>query len=506
MAVHKKKPSEFESMVAQIAYPEYLELSECREIVDDCLAGQRTIKSKMEYLPPNAWQRKHPDQYNAFLYRALFPGETEYALEIYNGLFSIGEPTITLPPDGRLDYMINTASVYGDGLKQVQIRLNNEQMSHGLRCMLLEVRSDRERPFMIREYDAGKFLRSHFTSIDGESVCDFILIDESTMEFSPEDMRDYPVFRFRVFALDADGYYYQRRCCPKEVMQGFDYLNPPQDDETVYPSVSGVRFTRIPFVWCNANGLSGSSFDNPPLLPMAQTEIKLYMAMAYHSQHIYMNTQEFLVFTGVGKDFDIGKVTVGAGAGVSLDKPDAKAFYVSTNGVGFTAEAEEITELKAMIEEKRLSLMSAKSHQSGTVVGLMQNSQSAPLRRVVNVSGEAITQILRYACRWLGYGDDVCEAVKYIPCEQFASPRVNLSEFISLCRAVMDGDVMMLEEDLFKMAKDSGFITTKMPWDVFKRKYSLEFAARQDAMGMKIVLPSARQDFPAVDSGQNADS
>ena len=83
--------------------------------------------------------------------------------------------------------------------------------------------------------------------------------------------------------------------------------------------------------------------------------------------------------------------------------------------------------------------MSAKTHQSGTVVGLVQNSQSAPLRTVVEVSGNAIRLILKQMAKWMGHSEEEVDAISYIPSEEFANPRVNLSEFIALCNAVDTG-------------------------------------------------------------------
>ena len=474
MAVRKYSCDEIEAMIANLAFPEYRELKECRAVVDDCLAGQRTIKEKGKYLPPNDWQKTHEDQYKSFLRRALFPGETKYALDIYTGLFSLGEPKITLPPDGKLDFIISNASVYGDTLKMVQMRLNSEQMSHGLRCLLLEVRNDGEKPFFIREYSAAKFLRSHFTDIDGESAADFILMDESTETYSLATFQNEIDWNLRVLALDGNGEYYQRSIRPWELTAEFDVKNPPRDERTVYPSVFGRRFTRIPFVWCGASGISGASFDYPPMLSLADTELALYVAMANHSQHIYMNTQEILVFTGVSQESIPKDAVFGCGSYLALKNAQADAKYVSTNGVGFTAEKEEIEQLKADIEQKRLSLMSAKSHQSGTVVGLVQNSQSAPLRSIVGTAGAAITKILKYMAQWIGESGEAVDAVEYVPSQMFANPRVNLSEYIALCKSVYSGEVKMLEEDLYNMARESGYINTAMPWEVFKKKYEIE--------------------------------
>lgn len=480
MPMKKYSDEELEKLVAGLAFPEYPELLECRDIVDDCLAGQRTIKARGKYLPPTKWQKEHPEKYKEFLYRALFPGETKASLDTYEGLFQLGSPHVTLPPDGRMNYIIDDASVTRDGLKQIQVRLNKEQMAHGLRMMLLEVRDNEHCPFFIQEYPANKFLRAHFndTLISGESMADMVLLNESTVENDIRTWQFRKVIRLRILGLDANLEYYQRSVSPEE-LYGLDIAHPPQDGRTVYPAYLKRRFNRIPLVWCGSSGLSGSSMEYPPMLSMAQTELKLFLCMAHNSQHIYMNTQESIVITGANNSFKLKDDEFVAGSVVCIPGQYAKAQYLSTNGVGFDAEEKEIARLKSSIEEKRLSLMSAKSHQSGTVVGQVQNNQSAPLRTVVNVSGEAITTILRHMARWMHYPEEAVRQINYIPSNEFANPRVNLSEYIALCKAVVTGEVKMLEEDLYVMGKESGYIKSKLGWEQFKAKYEIEWEERQ---------------------------
>lgn len=485
MAHVKFNESDLDKIISDLAFPGYNDLVELRELVDDCLAGQRTIKERGKYLPPTKWQEKYPAKYREFLFRALFPNETKYSLDIYEGLFNIGDPQITLPDDGRMNYLVTDASVTRDSLKQIQVRLNKEQMTHGLRLLLLEVRDDERKPFYIQEYGANKFVRAHFNSemISGESIADCVLLNESTLV---NDIRTWSYRReikLRILALDANMQYYQRSVSPEELKE-IDIYHPPQDSRTVYPEYRKRRFDRIPLVWCGASGNSGTNMDQPPLLSMAQTELKLFLCMAHNSQHIYMNTQESIVITGASNTFKLSDDEFVAGSVVVIPGENAKAQYLSTNGVGFDAEEKEITRLQESIEAKRLSLMSAKSHQSGTVVGLVQNSQSAPLRTIVTTSGNSITLILQHMARWMGYGEETVASIGYTPSQAFANPRFNLSEFIALCKAVFAGEVQMLEEDLYTMARESNFISSKLPWKQFKIKYDLEWEERQKKQGV----------------------
>lgn len=476
MSLNKKYlSSDIYKEMSDIAYPEYDNLLEIREQIDDCLDGLRTNDEKSHYLKPTLWQKKHPEAFQEFLYRALFPFETRYSLDIYNGLFRLGSPNVNLPVP--LMYMLKNASAKGDGLKEIQLRLNQDQMAHGLRMMLLETRDDRNAPFYIQEYTANRFVRCRMTKKNGSVFPDIILLNESEVLNDIGALCYTPDIKIRILALDKDGFYYQRQV-RKEELRNFDYADPPADKRTLYPQYMGKKYNFIPFVWCGASGTEGENLDVPPLLPMAQKELKLFLCMAHNSQHIFMNTQEAVVITGAPGNFKLKDNEFVAGSVVAIPGENTRVQYLSTNGVGFDAEEKEIARLQSGIEQQRLSLMSAKSHQSGTVVSLVQNSQSAPLRTIVDVSGVAITQILKHAAAWMDLPQEEKELVSYLPSQEFADPKVNLSEFISLCKAVQNNDVPMLEEDLFIIAKKSSYINSDFTWEQFKEKYDLEYEER----------------------------
>ncbi len=480
MPMRKYSDEELDNLVVSIAFPEFEELYECRELVDDCLAGQRAIKLRGKYLPPTKWQKAHPEKYQEFLRRALFPGETKSSLDIYEGLFQLGMPYVSLPSDGRMGYIIDDASAIRDSLKQVQVRLNKEQMAHGLRLLLLEVRDSSECPFYLQEYGANKYVRSHFTDklISGESVCDMALLNESTIINDISAWTYRRKIQLRILGLDRNMEYYQRVVSPDE-LQNIDISSPPKDSRTVYPAYLKKRYNKIPLVWCGSSSLSATDLEYPPMLTMANLELKLFLCMAHNSQHIYMNTQESIVITGASNNFKLADDEFVAGSVIAVPGSNVKVQYLSTNGIGFDAEEKEIERIQNSIEEKRLSLMTAKSHQSSDVITQVQSNQSAPLRTVVNISGEAITASLRHMARWMGYSENDVRSVRYTPSTEFADPRVNLSEYIALCKAVTTGDVQLLEEDLYMMGRESGYIRSKLSWEQFKRRYDFEWDERQ---------------------------
>lgn len=484
--IRKKGPNEYRTQMMGYVFPEYSDLAEYRERVDDCLQGQRTIKSKAKYLPPNQWQVEHPDEYRAYVGRALFYSLTAYAMRIYEGLTMSGSPNVILPNDKRMDFLLTNATVHGRDLHSLQANLNREQFAHGLRCMLTQVTEDEKRPFFIQEYCANSFLVAHFREIDGLSKADAVLVDLSGLKLNIKSKMFEYVPKALVLGLDKNEEYYQTVIDPFSWPE-FDILFPkkvsPGDDDITYPQYRGRRLNHIPFTWCGATSLSGVSFDIPPLLDMADCEIKLFQLDAQYAQHIFQSSQETAFFLGAKKgQFDLNKVRWGSGAHNALP-PDMDVKVISNNGVGFQAQKDYMDSIMNQIELRRMSIMSSKSHQSGTAVGIVQNAQTAPLRTVVNTSGDAITEQLRNIAEWMGYSKDEILKVLYVPSQDFARVESNLSEFVALCNAVAEGVVPMLESDLYRLAKENGYVTDKESWDEFKKKWKLEKLSRQENLG-----------------------
>ena len=178
-----KKRKQWSIWRYEYAYDEYRKVEPMRQKVSDCLQGEEYVKSKEEYLRKTQWYKKHNDEYQAFVARATFYSKTSYALRVYEGLVTAGEPEILLPENGGMDFLRRYATVYKNDLHSLQVRLNRDQFTSGLRVMVAEPTADDKNPFVIKEYGASSFLRAYFVDMDGESVAKFVLMDESTMAF-----------------------------------------------------------------------------------------------------------------------------------------------------------------------------------------------------------------------------------------------------------------------------------------------------------------------------------
>jgi hypothetical protein len=131
-----------------------------------------------------------------------------------------------------------------------------------------------------------------------------------------------------------------------------------------------------------------------------------------------------------------------------------------------------------------MSLLSSKSHTASASVGLVQAAQTSPLRTVVLTSGAAITEQLRYIAKWMGYDNDEILKIQYTPSNEFAKIDTDLTSFVALCKAVHEGSVPMLEEDLYRFAKECGFINSGVSWEDFKKQHKIEMQERTDALAI----------------------
>ncbi len=501
--IRKKTAEQSKRMMTQFAMREYSDLVSYRDKVDDCLQGQACIKSKPKYLPPSKWQIENPEEYKAYVRRALFYSLTAYAMRIYEGLAMAGKPTVILPKDKRMDFIAKVATIHKRDLHDLQYNLNREQMAHGLRCMLLNPTDDNARPFLIQELGANAYLTGHFIDDgNGFSKAKMVLLNVSRDEFNMKTKRYEFHPKLMVLGLDANDEYYQAILDVDE-WADFD-IEHPSHPTLVYPSLWGMRSNVIPFTWCNASSLSGTNIDIPPLLDMCDCELKLYELDAMFSQHLFQSAQETVFFTNAPGNFDLSKVRYGCGAhNTLLQGMDVKV--ISNNGIGFQAQKEYMDSIMAQIELRRMSIMSSKSHQSGTAVGIVQSAQTAPLRTIIETSGAAITEQLRYMAKWMGYDDDDILKTLYTPSQTFAHVDTNISEFVALCNAVAEGTVPMLDSDLYKFAISNGFVNSKVEWEDFRKRWIMEKENRLDNLS---VLPTGKNKPPkntTDDNGQNTD-
>lgn len=468
---------------SNLAFRDYPCLAESRQRVDDCLAGQKKIKKEGEkYLPPDKWQKKNRKDYAAYLFRSLFFNFTRKTLNRYVGMLDMGEPDITFGNENKMAFFRDRSTVYGTGLKALQRKINIAQLKHGLCGLLLESTGNNDYPFIIQQYHANDFLRTDFITNEGESYAKFVLLDESAWVYDMRSKRDILQPRLRVLGLDANGEYYQAGI-QLEDWRNFDVDEP--GDIAIYPDYLGKRFDRIPFTWCGASSLSGSSFDEPPILNVADAEISLYQLYADFRQVIYMTGQSPLVISGFkGKNVEeiqkeLKELIVGSGAIAGLPEGVTAAYLeMAASSLGLIAQ--EVQRLIDLCTQDALSL-TQNANQSGVAVQLIQDSNISPLQIINSTAGDAITDQLRYAAKWMGLSDDEIKATRYTPSRDFAESNKTIQDL-----AVIEGSELLTFAEKRKIFVENGYGDKKKSIEEFFDELEEDKTRRGDGISINV--------------------
>lgn len=443
------------------ANTEYKKYQAIRERVRDCVSGSATMKgiggasrsggsddfaSVQKYLIPTRRQLSHPDEYLRYLAMADFPGYAEAAALAAIGLAAAGEDTVKgldgMPDSLRRINPPDPASG-GSGLMNLRLTINRGQLIDGGRVNILEVNDlarveSGESPFRINSYSLDKFV---ICQLDPRRGVPFVLMDESDTAFDYRLKRGVYENRYRLFALDADGLYYQA-ALRAEQWPEFDIARPePWDDARSAASPGDPQFGRafyprfdgflheIPVDFCNVTSHDPTRYEEPVLAPVADKDILIYNCDAAYRQTLWLTSQPINVIYNDGKD---RRLPYGAGAVHNLPK-DAHEAWLEFSGAGAAAQRTALEDLHMRAQAKTLSLLSADGRgMSGEALRLIQGSQTAPLVSMIKTSGESVTRLLRIAARWLGVDPLLAESVTYVPSEVYSRLNLDHAAILSL--------------------------------------------------------------------------
>lgn len=478
---------------------DYRRAQAVRERVRDVTAGAAVVKSlggnladSYKYLIPTERQKSNADEYQRYLAMAVWPGYTGATDLTAGGLLAVGEPTWKIPPNHReLQQLIEYATPFKDGVKALQLRINRRQRIDGQCVLLMEVNSDErirngDPMFFINSYKSEKFLTAWFDFEDGESIARFVILDESDYEFDWIKKRRNYVNKYRLLGIDERDRYYQM-AFRADQWNSIDIRNPrpaadpanPQFGEAFYPAPNGRVFNRIPLTWCNVTNLSGASYENPMLADLADLDLSIFNADAAYRQTLWLTSQPINVITGGNGD----KILLAYGAGAVHYLPDGyKEEWLEFTGAGAGAQRTALEDLHARAIAKSMSLFgNVGSNQSGEALKIIQGAQVAPLVSMVQTSGDAITEQLRYAARWLGMSrEQAAEEVLYSPSENFARLNLSITEIMNVVNGMANNAdlVPLLEKEVRRAFVESG-LAEDMSWDEFLKAWQEEKEERQ---------------------------
>jgi len=451
-------------------------------ILDVVDGGEREVKERgTEYLPKTSGMKantsKGDEVYEAYKTRAVFYGYARDTLPAMLGVMHAKQAKFELPT--AIEFMNQESSdpqSWRVGLQQILRETNRNQLSYGRYGLLADIPAFEQPVAQVRPkiigYEAFFILDwSTRESESGEVVIDYVLLAEE----KPEDEHrrakyTHPDMRLRLLALDAEGNYYYMLIDVDpsdlannsgsikilETLGNIDLDNPPVEDPlggsvANYPLAAGQPMKFIPFVFVNVTNLY-PDVQKSPLLQLSNMDISIYRGDADWAQAYFLQGQATPVFSGVSEG---DEVFVGAGGGIKMSDPEAKAYYMEVSGDGLEEMRERQQALQNFATSLGIALVDQNQPESGKALETRTGIKSAPLKTVAITGAKALQQALRYAAFWTTGEFDI-DNIIVTPNLDFSTSTKAAKELLDLFMAKQAGAPISMR-DLHKFARDNNF-------------------------------------------------
>jgi hypothetical protein len=408
----QSEPTISEHPQYESARPDYI-------LIQDCLDGERQIKSKgTEYLPKTSAQEDDDNQgkaYTAYKTRAVYYNYPKDTVDAAVGMLQREPAKFDQMPE-RMKELITSATIDNEPLHEVLADINEGQISYGGLCLLVDVPSNDGGPvpYLV------KYARFAFVNWDeevnpetGRNQLRMVTLSESDWEIQQGGQHQW-VEKYRVCALDSDGNYWTAVLTPTQTQQlDTKTYDPPKDlkdkdgnDIDPYPSHSGKTLTYIPFVPINVTDLRPTP-QTSPILDICDLSLSTYRGEADYRQALFMQGQATPWMTGIVKD-DAPSV-LGSTQLVTSQNPDAKFGFMEVEGDGLGEMRESQTDLKETIVDKGVSLTETGQTESGKALSIRTGAKTSFLNTVALTAAEGLRLALAMSASWMAGGtpDDV---------------------------------------------------------------------------------------------------
>ncbi len=453
-------------MAIDSVHPEYLAIDPDWDLLSDCFAGERVVKSLGEkYLPATSGMKADGMSntndpgllaYNSYKTRALFPDFIKEAVQAVVGIVAREDAIIELPKE--MEALRDKATIDGEDLQTLLRKIYTAQFLHGRFGLLAEVpngvAAGDVMPYIVT-YNAKSIINWDTGLVkDGIRNLELVVLDESGYQRNQElnwviKNRYHILITQRglqdihsVDQTDPIGGTYMAA-----TLETGQQLN---EAEFVAPSIAGRTSDSIPFVFVNTNDLVAEP-DFPPLLGLANLAMAVYRAEADYRQALFLQGQE--TFVVIGGDSESGTKRVGAGAYLELPaKADAKYVGVNSNGLSEMRLSLQNDKKEAAEKGARLLDFSDASRQSGEALRIRVASKTATLTSVARTGAAALEEILKKIAMWMGADpEEVCVKVKL----DFSDDQIVGRELLEWMQAKQMG-APISNESIHKMLRERG--------------------------------------------------
>ena len=414
--------------------------------------GQRSQARK--YLPqPNAQDTSLPNQerYRQYVQRAYWYNFTSRTLDGLVGQVYLRPPVVKLPP--TLDSFINNADGNGLNLTQLSKRATQNTMAYG-RCGLLtdyppvnkvqtadEVKAGVNQP-TVKCYFPWQIRNWATIQRGSHMVLSLVVLEEYLIE--EDEFALVENLTYRVLRLDPVSGNYTVQIFSQDDPKKGNKASNMKGGETIVPlDFDGQPFDVIPFsfVGSEANDVYP---DRPPLYDLAALNVSHYRNSADYEESAHIVGQPTPVIAGLTEEWatDIlkGVVTFGSRAAIMLPQ-GGTAELLQAQPNSMPMEAMKAKEDQALALGAKL-VQHQKTIRTATEVMVDTTSETSVLSNVaLNVSA-ALTQNLKWACRFAGQDDT---DVSFTLNTEFELTRMNANDRLAIVKMWQSGAIAFTE-------------------------------------------------------------
>jgi len=420
-------------------HPEYIKREKQWKRSRDVIAGSDAVKDKgVEYLPQLNGQKTAA--YDAYRQRALFFAATSRSVKGFVGALFRKPPALVYPEsiEPKLTYF----SVDGLNVDEFAMNLSAEVFGPGRSGLLVDADKDGANKY-VTKYQAEDVVNWETLRIDGVDQAILVVLRESYSdvvdEFSSETKTQYRVLRLgRENANAENATYFQDVYRQTKSSSGSnEWAIVP--DMHVVPSVAGVSFSYIPFVFVNSTNLLTTTTE-PPLLEMVDVNLSHYRTSAdlEHGAHYTALPTAWVAGFDEKTVLKIGSATAWITKNVN-----AKAGFLEFTGQGLDSlrnlkkdkEANMASIGARMLEAPKAAAESTESNR------MRLSGENATLITISKTVSNAMTRVLRYIAQWEGIQETELKDISYTLNTDFVSTRMSPQELKEITAAFMGGNM-----------------------------------------------------------------
>lgn len=404
-------------------HPLYSDFKPRWELMRDSYDGERKIKERgFLYLPPTRGMRldgventQQPgfQAYDAYRQRAVYHDFIEAAVRKALGKLHRKPSVIELPT--ALEPLRERATVNGDSLDLLHMKINEEQLITGRIGLLLDLPSTpgaADIPYVatytaerVRNWDDGRREDPVLQTLN------LVILDESEFERGPlqgsvGEFEWEHETKYRVLVLGdveanegaAAGSVYSQA-----LFTGEDTTFDPS--QLITPQIRGRTLDKIPFVFINPMDTLVTP-DKPPLESLARLTLTIYRGEADYRQSLFMQGQDTLVLIGVADEGE-GATRVGANAEIRIPSTEGDAKYIGVESSGLPEQRAAIENDMEKAESMSGSMIQkARSIESGDALRRRMTASSISLTDIATAGAAGLERILKIAAEWVGANPD----------------------------------------------------------------------------------------------------